>query len=76
MNHPNFSGVLVEAFGLTALAGAASNNVKQRESLQQYKVSGDADEVLDYLGETANTFMDSIDQLAKVIASEYRQKTS
>jgi len=62
MYHQNFSDLQVEAFGLVALAGAASNNVKQRESLQQYIDSGDADDVLKYLGETGDSFMDSVDR--------------
>ena len=44
------------AYGLCALAGAASNNVKQRIELQAYLDSGDADDALELMGSTREDF--------------------
>ncbi|MDJ0708920.1 MAG: hypothetical protein QNJ14_00950 [Woeseiaceae bacterium] len=62
-----------DAFGLVAWAGAAAVNVKQRQVLQKYLESGDADHSLAYLGETRESLIDSVDRLFGLIRSSYYQ---
>ena len=68
-----FSLIQADAFGLVALAGASTNNVRHRHNLQKDIDAGTYDEVLSYLGVTRESFIESIDRLAEILASEYQR---
>ena len=62
------SDLELRTYGPIALAGAASNNVKQRVKLQQYIESGDADDILEDIGDNRETFIEGISKLAQLLA--------